>query len=56
MLSCARRLQERLGGTLQDERSVPLTIHRVERLRQELRDFEQGQARDHHPANAAPLT
>ena len=54
MVSCARRLHERLGGTLQDERGVPLTVHRVERLRQELRDFEQGQAREDRHADATP--
>jgi cell division protein ZipA len=42
----ARRLQEKLGGTLQDERGVPLTMHRLERLRQDIREFEQGQGRD----------
>ena len=31
-----RRLQQTLGGTLQDERGVPLTVHRIERLRQEI--------------------
>jgi hypothetical protein len=25
---------------LQDDRGVPLTVHRIERLRQEVRDFE----------------
>ncbi len=55
MVSCARSLHARLGGgTLQDERGVPLTVHRVERLRQELRDFEQGQAREDRHADAAP--
>jgi hypothetical protein len=29
-----------LGGTLQDERGVPLTVHRIERMRQEVREFE----------------
>ena len=42
----ARRLQEVLGGTLQDERGVPLTIHRLERMRQDIRDFDQGHGRD----------
>jgi cell division protein ZipA len=40
LVACARRLQQALGGTLQDERGVPLTVHRIERLRQEVRDFE----------------
>jgi hypothetical protein len=25
---------------LQDERGVPLTVHRIERMRQEVREFE----------------
>jgi cell division protein ZipA len=40
LVACARRLQQGLGGTLQDDRGVPLTVHRVERLRQEVREFE----------------
>jgi cell division protein ZipA len=40
VVACARRLQANLGGTLQDERGVPLTVHRVERMRQEVREFE----------------
>jgi cell division protein ZipA len=40
LIACARRLQASLGGTLQDERGVPLTVHRIERMRQEVREFE----------------
>jgi cell division protein ZipA len=40
LLACSRRLHAALGGTLQDERGVPLTAHRIERIRQEIRDFE----------------
>jgi cell division protein ZipA len=40
LVACARRLQQNLGGTLQDERGVPLTVHRIERMRQEVREFE----------------
>ncbi|MGH8237737.1 MAG: cell division protein ZipA C-terminal FtsZ-binding domain-containing protein [Steroidobacteraceae bacterium] len=40
LIACARRLQALLGGTLQDERGVPLTVHRIERMRQEVREFE----------------
>lgn len=40
LVACARSLHQSLGGTLQDERGVPLTVHRVERLKQEVRDFE----------------
>jgi hypothetical protein len=29
-----------LGGVLQDDRGVPLTVHRIERMKQEVRDFE----------------
>jgi cell division protein ZipA len=46
LIACARRLQQGLGGTLQDERGVPLTVHRIERMRQEVREFE----RPHGPA------
>jgi len=55
MVQTSRRLQEQLGGTLQDERGVPLTIHRLERLRQDIRDFDQGHAREPgHRAETAP--
>jgi cell division protein ZipA len=40
LVACARRLHQTLGGTLQDDRGVPLTVHRIERLRQEIREFE----------------
>lgn len=40
LVLCGKRLQERLGGTLQDEGGVPLTVHRIERLRHEIREFE----------------
>lgn len=43
LVACARRLQQTLGGTLQDDRGVPLTVHRIERLRQEVREFERPQ-------------
>jgi len=49
MIACARRLQQSLGGTLQDDRGVPLTVHRIEKLRQEVRDFER-------PANTSRPT
>ena len=49
LVACGRRLQESLGGTLQDERGVPLTAHRIERLRQEIRDFEHSPARETGP-------
>lgn len=49
LVACARRLQQSLGGTLQDDRGVPLTVHRIERLRQEVREFERPQS----PANTA---
>lgn len=54
LLACARRLQEKLGGVLQDDRGVPLTIHRVERLRQDVRDFQQGQAREARKVDVTP--
>jgi cell division protein ZipA len=40
MVACARRLHQTLGGVLQDDRGVPLTVHRIERMRQEVREFE----------------
>ena len=40
MVACARRMHQSLGGVLQDDRGVPLTVHRIERMRQEVRDFE----------------
>ena len=45
LVACARRLQQNLGGTLQDERGVPLTVHRIERMRQEVREFERPPSR-----------
>jgi cell division protein ZipA len=47
MVACARRLHSALGGVLQDDRGVPLTVHRIERMRQEVREFER-------PASGAP--
>jgi cell division protein ZipA len=44
LIACSKRLHAALGGTLQDERGVPLTVHRIERIRQEIREFE------HRPA------
>ncbi|HEY6642931.1 cell division protein ZipA C-terminal FtsZ-binding domain-containing protein [Povalibacter sp.] len=46
LVECGKRMQSKLGGTLQDDRGVPLTVHRIERLRQEVIDFERAQARD----------
>jgi cell division protein ZipA len=40
LVACARRLQSSLGGILQDDRGVPLTVHRIERMREEVREFE----------------
>lgn len=40
LVACSKRLHSELGGTLQDERGVPLTVHRIERIRQEIREFE----------------
>ena len=50
LIACGKRLQENLGGTLQDERGVPLTVHRMERMRQEIREFESGQGRESRDA------
>lgn len=46
LVACGKRLLDKLGGTLQDERGVPLTVHRIEKLRQEVRDFENGPGRE----------
>jgi FtsZ-interacting cell division protein ZipA len=40
MLSCAQRLAHATGGTLQDERGSKLTPHSMERLREEVLDFQ----------------
>ncbi|HEY5807859.1 MAG TPA: cell division protein ZipA C-terminal FtsZ-binding domain-containing protein [Povalibacter sp.] len=52
LVACGKSLQETLGGTLQDDRGVPLTVHRIERLRQEVADFERGQGREHRTPSA----
>jgi cell division protein ZipA len=52
LIACSRRLHAALGGTLQDERGVPLTVHRVERLRQEIREFELRPASDSQRASS----
>lgn len=49
MVASARRLQSALGGVLQDDRGVPLTVHKIERMRQEVREFER-------PASGAART
>jgi len=46
LVNCGKRLQESLGGTLQDDRGVPLTVHRIDRLRQEIVEFERAPARE----------
>jgi cell division protein ZipA len=51
LIACSRRLHAALGGTLQDERGVPLTVHRVERMRQEVREFEQRPASEAQRSN-----
>jgi cell division protein ZipA len=40
LVACAKRLQQSLSGTLQDDRGIPLTVHRIERMRQDVREFE----------------
>ncbi len=40
MLAMARRLADRLGATLQDERGQPLGIHRMLAIREELAHFQ----------------
>ena len=54
LVTCGKRLQEALGGTLQDDRGVPLTVHRIERLRQEIVDFERSQPRDTSRDSSSP--
>lgn len=46
LVNCGKRLQESLGGTLQDDRGVPLTVHRIDRQRQEIVEFERAPARE----------
>ena len=50
LVACARRLHQSLGGVLQDDRGVPLTVHRIERMRQEVRDFERPATTTGRPA------
>lgn len=50
LVACARRLQQALGGVLQDDRGVPLTVHRIERMRQEVREFERPVSTSGRPA------
>jgi cell division protein ZipA len=40
LLSCAQRLTHALSGVLQDERGIKLLPHHVERLREEVLDFQ----------------
>jgi len=40
MLSCAQRLAHATGGSLQDERGSKLTVQSIERLREEVLDFQ----------------
>jgi cell division protein ZipA len=40
LIACARKLQQSLGGVLQDEYGTPLQPARIEQLRREARDFE----------------
>ena len=56
LVACARRLQANLGGTLQDDRGVPLTVHRIERMRQEVREFERPPAGGGRGAARSPRT
>ncbi len=54
LVACARKLQQSLGGTLQDDRGVPLTVHRIERLRQEVREFERPQSSANASRSSTP--
>jgi cell division protein ZipA len=45
LIACARKLQQSLGGVLQDEQGTPLLALRIEQLRREVRDFEAAIAR-----------
>lgn len=40
LIACARKLQQSLGGVLQDEQGTPLMAFRIEQLRREVREFE----------------
>ena len=44
LFSTARSLAARLGGHMQDERGVPLTAQRVQRLREDMIAFDRGRA------------
>jgi cell division protein ZipA len=45
LIACARKLQQSLGGVVQDEQGAPLLALRIEQLRREVRDFEAAVAR-----------
>jgi cell division protein ZipA len=45
LISCARKLQQTLGGVLQDDQGTPLLALRIEQLRREVRDFEAAASR-----------
>jgi cell division protein ZipA len=51
LIACARKLQQSLGGLLQDEQGTPLVAFRIEQLRREVREFEAAVARprSEHP-------
>lgn len=44
LFSTARSLAARLGGHMQDERGIPLTAQRVQRLREDMLAFDRGRA------------
>jgi cell division protein ZipA len=55
LIACAKRMQQTVGGTLQDERGVPLTVHRIERMRRDVREFERPPAGGSRGAQSAHL-
>ena len=54
LISCARKLQETLGGVLQDDLAAPLLAPRIEQLRKEVRDFEAAHAKLSRSESAHP--
>jgi FtsZ-interacting cell division protein ZipA len=54
LISCARKLQQTLGGVLQDDRAAPLLAPRIEQLRKEVREFEAAHPRRERSESSHP--
>jgi cell division protein ZipA len=54
LISCARKLQQTLGGVVQDDLAAPLLAPRIEQLRKEVREFEAAQLKQSRNESAHP--